>query len=962
MKLIFTALVAILASALFADGLPRVTQTDGKTEKITAFEVVVPKEIPLLKFAAEELSTYLGKVTASEVPVLSRKSGKAFAVVIGDCEEAGKAGLEVEKLAPEGYFIVRKGSCVYILGKDDPKNAPERNTWLQRYPRGTLNGVYDFLERFAGVRFFFPGEIGTVARKKGFVALPERIHIVERPDFISRIYKTGIGPENGRWYDKQTEYSGVRGDYLHLLRLRMSDSSIPYAHGLAHRSYDRRFGKTHPEYFALKTDGRRYITRKDGKYAPQLCFTSGILEEIYQDAKSYFKGEGAEVRGAFSTYGKFWSSASGGKYFSVMPHDSLYWCACPSCAKIGSPGSIARDEKNGRGISDYLWRFTADLANRLKKEGFRDARITQMVYMPMHLLPAFDLPDNIMIQIAVTGPGKKDQTADDEKLRQWHRKLNAKLNVWTYPGKVLGSAVYTGIPPMLARATGKYFHDRAGILNGVFYESETDEYIFFYLNHYMLCKITWDTSLDPDAILRDHEEKMFGAAAAPMREFFAALEELWLSVIGNTVDTNLGPVPQLPGKYVFWKNIYTEERLNRFRTLFRQAEKLAADDPESLARVRFMKEKMLAPILTEAEKYKLEREAVGSWECAIPGEVYLRPFQGDIAEVATKVTMSDDGDSYRFLYECEEPQMDRIVLKQRERDAAQLYADSCVELFLNPSGDRRNYFHFIVNTAGVLYDSKNFSSDNSSFRDVKWESGAAVKTSRTTNGWTAEIRVPKKALGTIAPSGFPVNFARHRALTEKAAVPYYHWNPHPNRGFHAIENFGVMKPAALKRKNLIPGSDFDVTQTGVHAGKWHLWKEDRKGGDNHELDKRIFITAGRSLRLENVTGKRINAAIPLDGVKPDTRYRFSFFIRTEDIRLLQKSSLGAGAFISANRGKFHVRGFARYSGTTPWIRECVEFTTPHLLEDRLTVGLWIWNATGKAWFDAVTLEEIPQEK
>ena len=56
MKRIFTALVAILASALFADGLPRVTQTDGKTEKITAFEVVVPKEIPLLKFAAEELS------------------------------------------------------------------------------------------------------------------------------------------------------------------------------------------------------------------------------------------------------------------------------------------------------------------------------------------------------------------------------------------------------------------------------------------------------------------------------------------------------------------------------------------------------------------------------------------------------------------------------------------------------------------------------------------------------------------------------------------------------------------------------------------------------------------------------------------------------------------------------------------------------------------------------------------
>ena len=53
---------------LSAEDTGRVLRLKGKTEKITAFEVVVPKEIPLLKFGAEELRTYLGKVTASEVP------------------------------------------------------------------------------------------------------------------------------------------------------------------------------------------------------------------------------------------------------------------------------------------------------------------------------------------------------------------------------------------------------------------------------------------------------------------------------------------------------------------------------------------------------------------------------------------------------------------------------------------------------------------------------------------------------------------------------------------------------------------------------------------------------------------------------------------------------------------------------------------------------------------------------
>ena len=77
---------------------------------------------------------------------------------------------------------------------------------------------------------------------------------------------------------------------MNYVRLRMEEQSISFAHGLGHRSYDKRFGETHPEYFALLPDGRRFIRETDSatRHAPQLCLTSGITEEIYLDAKSYF--------------------------------------------------------------------------------------------------------------------------------------------------------------------------------------------------------------------------------------------------------------------------------------------------------------------------------------------------------------------------------------------------------------------------------------------------------------------------------------------------------------------------------------------------------------------------------------------------------------------------------------------------------------------------------------------------
>ena len=89
-----------------------------------------------------------------------------------------------------------------------------------------------------------------------------------------------------------------------------------------------------------------------------------------------------------------------------MPHDWLYWCGCGKCRKIAEPG---RDQAQSRqqAISDFIWQFTADIANRLAEEGIKGT-VTQMAYSPYDRIPKCAIPGNVAVQLAVMGPGRHD--------------------------------------------------------------------------------------------------------------------------------------------------------------------------------------------------------------------------------------------------------------------------------------------------------------------------------------------------------------------------------------------------------------------------------------------------------------------------------------------------------------------------------------------------------------------------
>ena len=57
-------------------------------------------------------------------------------------------------------------------------------------------------------------------------------------------------------------------------------------------------------------------------------------------------------------------------------------------------------------------------------------------------------------------------------------------------------------------------------------------------------------------------------------------------------------------------------------------------------------------------------------------------------------------------FRCGEPRMSEIVAQKRKADDPEIWKDNSVEIFLNPSGDRKTYYQLMVNSEGSLSDQK----------------------------------------------------------------------------------------------------------------------------------------------------------------------------------------------------------------------------------------------------------------
>ena len=936
------------------------------------FEIVVPESSGnVAKYAAQELQTFLEKTIGGKIGIVSSPTPGKTVLLIGDNELTRKLGVDIKSLPRDGFIIKSIGNTIVIAGRDDPaKKTDEQFTsgiWGQLYERGTLFGAYDFMERFAGVRFYFPGELGTIIQKKSSLKIPS-VDIVDCPDYAARSYST----YDGKWPGQKNSTDYYDKNKI-ACRYRMQTEYIPNCHGLRDLDYLERFGKTHPEYFAMMDNGKRYCD-PGMQFPGQLCYSSGIREEIYKDAEAFLTGKPVESRIPGK---KVWPPSGYQKgYFNTMPQDGLYFCRCPECKKHFSGGDQA--------TSEFLWETTIATALKLKQNKI-PGYVTMMAYTFYAPVIRQDIPDNVLVMVAELGPwGEANVTTqqrDNKEIQDWTKKLGHKVWLWNYAGKY-ASLNIPGIPTSTPRAIGNYYKSLSPYITGAFLQSKTDLFTFNHLNYYVFGKVCWNNSTDVDKILNEYYLLMYGPAAEPMKKFFERIEYLWINkIIKKVMSTSEGPIVAPPSEYEIWEKIYSPQEIASLTAMLDHAEKLAAKDADALKRIKYMRNDFLDLLAKQARAYADAKNDIAGlvfsvkdvpadktiaidgklddpvWQTA--NEVALVPFSAGKDPVKTTIKALRSKDYLYLGFECQEPEIDRAIATMRENDDKKAYADSSVEIFLNPSGDRKNYCQLIVNMLGCLSDQKINKADSDSKPDWSWNSEAIVKTSKGIDGWTAEIAIPLKKLEGMNSKGFPANFNRNRILSNGSSS--YTWSPYLKNGFHEIDNFGILFFGDYKETSIIDGSFNKVTQTGKSFGKWNL-PVTLKEGQFITLDASTSPEpGGKSIKLQNKGDESLALTQGLPALKPNTKYKLTFFVKIDDIKPV---SPRGGVRVNIWDDKNCWFPDNSLTGTMPWTRLGFEFTTGPKTNDGKNnsyLKLLILKAEGSAWFEDIKLREIPAQ-
>ena len=223
----------------------------------------------------------MGRVT---VPVVSRPEAENINIHIGATEAGKKALLKYPKVEHDGFLIFPAGPKDLVLTGGSPL--------------GTLFGVMEFLERYAGMMWVWPGKYGTVIhRMKGFTAAVQTQQ--ENPAF--RIRQMGVNPS-----------------MAHFLRIAIrntDDDRAQYSHNI-NKTMPPALWEKHPEYFNM-LDG---VRRKPVKMKRQACTSNPEVVKIFiEGAKRYFK--------------RFPNKES----FSVAQSDGGHFCECPQCHALKQP-------------------------------------------------------------------------------------------------------------------------------------------------------------------------------------------------------------------------------------------------------------------------------------------------------------------------------------------------------------------------------------------------------------------------------------------------------------------------------------------------------------------------------------------------------------------------------------------------------------------------------------------------
>lgn len=455
------------------------------------YRIVVAEDAILAeRHAAEELRRFLLQAAGADLPVCGDGSGmEEYEIVVGENAHSRLLGLDVasEGLGGEGFVIRAVGNRVVIAGGK---------------PRGTLYGVYEFLERYAGCRWF-TSKVSRVPRLPRLALPPIDLKIVPALEYREVFYTDAFDGDwaarnrmNGQHHRLDETHGGklVYTGFVHTF-----DSLVPVK-----EHFD-----SHPEYFSM-VDGERL------REHTQLCLTN---EDVFALALAGVKRWIAENPGT--------------KIVSVSQNDCYNPCQCPACSAL--------DEKEGS-QSGSLIHFVNRIAGAVGKE-YPDVLIDTLAYNytrkpPKHAVPApnvvvrlcsieccFAHPLNECREISYPYKGRiPDDSSFAGDIQGWS-KICRRLYVWDYVTNF--SNYLMPFPNFRVLQPNVRFLERHHV-RGIFEEGNFSEGgcgEFAELRAYVLARLLWDADADVEAAIGEFLGAYYGGAAPYIRTYLDLLHD-----------------------------------------------------------------------------------------------------------------------------------------------------------------------------------------------------------------------------------------------------------------------------------------------------------------------------------------------------------------------------------------------------------------------------------------------------
>lgn len=566
---------------------------DGKPNATIVISAKPAKVEPTIRgtvlFGAELLRDYIERSTGAKLPIKNDSENiSGNLILLGKTKIGEKLGLFKKEFAPEEYKIKRFENGVAISGfvasdKED---------------KGTLYGVYKFLEDIVGVRWYFPTEMGTIVPKHKTLIVSNDYKAEGKPFFQVRI--GGIS----HWTKK------VARDWHPVLRYGMSTGKVAN-HSM--ESWNKFYGKTHPEYFGLRKDGTRAITTKkvsSGQNQSYMCFSEpGVLKQLLKNVDDYYE------KGDKST----WTHKPHGNFIEFGPHDTRKYCLCPKCK---SKLTLGDDRWRHGETSDVVFELVQKYAVGVKKK-HPEAIICAMAYDHYQLPPLKikRLPDNVQVTLCLiptiiqtNHPGVKKEYR--KNIEDWAKLVNNRkdrLIIWDYfcyPNCFFLAP--TEIPHLL-KDDINYLKDKAlGIFNNGFNPRTKSKDPRLYLTYrivWLMHQLLWNPDLDLEKAKNEWCGDLFGPASGKMNEFYTLLEDRWEKTVWKT-KPRVGYV----GEYSIFFETYPPKVVNKLENLYNSA--IEATTPGSIYRKRleFFKNKAYAPFFAKAREYHMSTGAVSQYK------------------------------------------------------------------------------------------------------------------------------------------------------------------------------------------------------------------------------------------------------------------------------------------------------------------------------------------------------------